>query len=154
MAKRAGEKFLSNARAEQLLTKTGFPFEPEPKWVKEGQKPDYYCTGRKPFWCEVKTLERPEDSERFNGAFLDLRKRTANLDLTGQGIGYIHDDFSERDAKNIVQLLKRGLKRFKDDNAPDAIVALIPLNPEPKEFIRFSVATKTHGYRRISQLFR
>jgi hypothetical protein len=41
--------FLSNARAEHLLTKAGISFEPEPEWIKEGQKPDFYCKGRKPF---------------------------------------------------------------------------------------------------------
>lgn len=61
-----------------------------------------------PFWCEVKTLERPEDSQKFNRMFLDLRCRTANIEQTGLGIAYIHDDFSERDAINVVQLLKRG----------------------------------------------
>jgi len=108
---------------------------------QEGQKPDFYCKGRRPFWCEVKTLEKPEDSEKLNKAFFDLRNRTANIKQTGQGIAYIHDDFSERDAKSVVQLLRRGLKRFEDGDAPDVIVALVPLNPDRKQFVRFSVAT-------------
>lgn len=41
--------------------------------------------------------------------------------------------------------MKRGLKRLEDGNAPDLVVALVPLNPERKEFVRFSVATKNHG---------
>ncbi|MBB4263565.1 hypothetical protein [Bradyrhizobium sp. CIR3A] len=136
---------MSNARAELLLTKAGIPFEPEPRWIKEGQKPDFYCKGKQPFWCEVKTLERPDDSEKLSSAFHDLRNRTANIEQTGQGIAYIHDDFSERDAKNVVQLLKRGLKRFEDGDSPDIIVALVPRDPDRKQFVRFSVATGSHG---------
>jgi len=136
---------LSNARAEQLLSESGIPFEPEPKWIKNGQKPDFYCAGRKPFWCEVKTLERPEDSEKLHKALDDLINRTSNLDATGLGFAYIHDDFSQRDAKNVGHLLKRGLKRFKDCDAPDTLVALVPLNPDRQEFVRVSLATKTHG---------
>lgn len=136
---------MSNTRAERLLRKAGIPFEPEPKWIKEGQKPDFYCGGKKPFWCEVKTLERPEDTEKSHKAFHDLVGRTNNLDGMGQGIAYIHDDYSDRDAKNVVHLLKRGLKQFEDGDAPDTIVALVPLSPDRKEFVRFSVATRTHG---------
>jgi hypothetical protein len=51
---------------------------------------------------------------------------TANIEQTGQGIGYTHDEFFERDAKNVVQLLKRGLRRFEDGDAPDVVVALLP----------------------------
>lgn len=136
---------MSNARAEQLLISAGISFEPEPTWIKEGQKPDFYCKGKKPFWCEVKTLERPDDSEKLNRAFQDLRSRTANIEQTGQGIAYIHDDFSERDAKKVVQLLKRGLKRFEDGDSPDIVVALVPRSPNRKQFVRFSVATGRHG---------
>lgn len=82
---------------------------------------------------------------RSSAAFYGLRNRTANIEQTGQGIAYIHDDFSERDAKNVVQLLKRGLKRFEDGDAPDVVVALVPRNPNRKQFVRFSVATGNHG---------
>ncbi|WP_035981361.1 hypothetical protein [Bradyrhizobium sp. STM 3843] len=136
---------MSNARAEQLLTKAGISFEPEPEWIKEGQKPDFYCKGRKPFWCEVKTLERPEDTEKFNRTFCDLRSRTSKIEQTGWGIAYIHDNSSERDAKSIVRLLKRGLKRFEDNDSPDVVVALIPLKPDRRQFVRFSVTTRERG---------
>ena len=136
---------MSNARAEELLAEAGISFEPEPKWIKKGQKPDFYCKGREPFWCEVKTLERLEDSEKLSRVFLDLGSRTANIEQTGQGVAYIHEDFSERDSKIAVQLLKRGLKRFEGGDAPDVIVALVPLNPDRREFVRFSMATGKHG---------
>ncbi|MEY9108203.1 hypothetical protein ABH999_004399 [Bradyrhizobium yuanmingense] len=44
-----------------------------------------------------------------------------------------------------MQLLKRGLKRFEDGDAPDIIVALVPRDPNRKQFVRFSVATGSHG---------
>jgi len=136
---------LSNSKAGALFTKADIPFEQEPDWITEGQKPDFYCSGKLPFWCEVKDLERPEDSQRLSEAFRELRNRTSNLDLTGQGFAYIHEKFSHRDAKNVVHLLKRALKRFDDSDAPDAIVALVPMNPNRHEYIRFAISTKTHG---------
>ncbi|MET4037682.1 MULTISPECIES: hypothetical protein [unclassified Bradyrhizobium] len=121
---------MSNARAERLLRKAGIPFEPEPRWIKEGQKPDFYCSGKKPFWCEVKTLERPEDTDKFHEAFHDLVGRTNNLDGKEQGIAYIHDDYSDRDAKKVVHLLKRGLKRFENGDAPDTRARHVKSGPE------------------------
>jgi hypothetical protein len=46
----------------------------------------------------------------------EVRHRIA---LTGQGIASIDDDFSERDAKNVVQLPKRGLKWFEERGRGD-----------------------------------
>jgi hypothetical protein len=111
---------LSNSRAEVLFAKAGIPFDREPDWITQGQKPDFYCSGTLPFWCEVKNLERPEDSQRLSEAFHELGSRTSNLDLTGQGFAYIHEKFSHRDAKNVVHLLKRALKRFGDRGAASA----------------------------------
>ncbi|MGJ5179947.1 hypothetical protein ACQR16_30560 [Bradyrhizobium oligotrophicum] len=136
---------MSHSRAETLFRKAGIPFEHEPDWIAKGRKPDFYCSGRSPFWCEVKDLERLEDSQRLSKSFNELSARTGNLDLTGQGFAYIHEDFSNRDAKNVVHLLKRALKRFTDCDAPDTVVALVPMNPHRKEFVRFAISTKTHG---------
>jgi hypothetical protein len=111
----------------------------------QGQKPDFYCSGTLPFWCEVKNLERPEDSQRLSEAFHELSSRTSNLDLTGQGFAYIHEKFSQRDAKNVVHLLKRALKRFGDRSGPDTVIALVPMNPNRHEFVRFAISTRTHG---------
>ena len=136
---------MSNSRAEALFAKAGIPFDREPDWITQGQKPDFYCSGTLPFWCEVKNLERPEDSQRLSEAFHELGSRTSNLDLTGQGFAYIHEKFSHRDAKNVVHLLKRALKRFGDRGAPDTVVALVPRNPNRHEFVRFAISTRTHG---------
>lgn len=136
---------MSHPEAEALFRKAGIPFEHEPGWIAEGRKPDFYCSGRRPFWCEVKNLERLEDSQRLGEAFNELSARTGNFDLTGQGFAYIHENFSHRDAKNVVHLLKRALKRFADRDAPDTVVALVPMNPDRQEFVRFAISTKTHG---------
>ena len=67
-------------------TRRAILFGREPKWIKEAQKPDFYCRGRKPFWCEVKTLERPEDADKFHRALHDLTIRTNSIGGTGCGI--------------------------------------------------------------------
>jgi hypothetical protein len=136
---------LSHPGAEALFRKAGIPFEHEPGWITEGRKPDFYCSGRRPFWCEVKDLEQLEDSQLLGEALNELSARTGNLDLTGRGFAYIHETFSHRDAKNVVHLLKRALKRFADCDAPDTVVALVPMNPDRQEFVRFAISTKTHG---------
>lgn len=136
---------MSNSRAEALFAKANVPFEREPDWITQGQKPDFYCGGKLPFWCEVKNLERPQDSQRLSEAFHELRGRTGNLKLMGQGFAYIHEQFSHRDAKNVVHLLKRALKRLSDRASPDTVVALVPMNPNRHEFVRFAFSTRTHG---------
>ncbi|NEW93797.1 hypothetical protein [Rhodopseudomonas sp. BR0M22] len=136
---------MSHPEAEALFRKACIPFEPEPGWIAEGRKPDFYCRGKHPFWCEVKNLERLEDTRRLGEAFNELSARTGNLELTGQGFAHIHPNFSHRDAKTVVHLLKRALRRLADRDAPDTVVALVPLNPDYREFVRFAISTKMHG---------
>jgi hypothetical protein len=133
---------VSDARAEELLKKLGIKYEREPEWIKEGRKPDFYCSEPTGFWCEVKTLERSEDSKQLHDALAELNSRTSELPLTGMGIAYVAKPLSKRDAKVVVQLLKRGLRRFGDPDAPDKAVALIPSDPDRTKFVRFSILNR------------
>ena len=133
---------MSETRAEQLLKKLGIKYEREPAWIKEGRKPDFYCSEPAQFWCEVKTLERPEDFKRLGEALEELRKRTSRLSGCGMGIAHVGEIMSNRDAKLAVQLLKRALKRFDDSDPPDIAVALVPKNAERERFVRISLTIR------------
>lgn len=54
------------------------------------------------------------------------------------------DSLSPRDAKVVMQLLKRALSRFDDADPPERVVALIPRNPQYGDYVKFSIATKEH----------
>jgi hypothetical protein len=135
---------VTNARAEALLDKQGIRYEREPIWIKNGQKPDFYCHGRPNFWCEVKTLEPLPDSKELEAALAVLRNRTSNVSEPGFGIAYIGHEFDHRGAKAVAHLVKRAVRRFCDLDAPEVAIALIPSDPSPREFVRFSFGTKDH----------
>jgi hypothetical protein len=44
---------MTDSRAEELFEKLGVNFERELDWIREGQKPDFYCAGCPNFWCEA-----------------------------------------------------------------------------------------------------
>jgi hypothetical protein len=134
---------VSNQRAKALLEAAGLAYEYEPTWV-EGRKPDFYCSGRHVFWCEVKTFERLDDFKKLDNAILELRKRVQSLAGRGRGIAYVSDGLTARDAKVVMRLLKRALSRFDDIDAPDRVVALVPRDPDYGEFVKFSLAIKDH----------
>jgi hypothetical protein len=114
---------VTETRAKELLDKARIKYEPEPAWITSGRKPDFYCSEPAKFWCEVKTLELPEDSKRLAEALTELRTRTARLSGFGIGIAHVGETMSNRGAKLAVQLLKRALKRFDDSDPPDTAIA-------------------------------
>ena len=132
---------MTNERAANRLAAAGITYECEPDWIEEGRKADFYCTGATEFWCEVKTLEPLEDFKQLGNALAKLRQRTANISLPGQGMAYLKDNLSDRDAKFVVALLKRGLSRFADSDAPERVVPLVPSQPDYGKFVRFSFST-------------
>ena len=133
---------MTEPRAKELLHKRGIKYEPEPGWIISGRKPDFYCSEPEECWCEVKTLERSQDSKRLSDALDDLRKRSTSLSDSGMGIAHVGDTMSHKDAKSVVQLLKRPLKRLAEADSPDVAVALVPKNADRNQFVRFSVSTK------------
>jgi len=135
---------LTNDRAKARFKAAGITYESEPDWIKGGRKADFHCSGAADFWCEVKTLEPLEDARQLGKALAKLRQRTGNISLTGQGAAYVKGNLSDRDAKTVVALLKRGLRRFADSDAPERIVALIPDEPDYGKFVRFSFSTSEY----------
>lgn len=136
---------MSNERGKEILLKSGANCEREPDWIKEGRKPDFYCTGKNEFWCEIKTLEQTGDSVQLGNAHVELRKRAKNITTHGKGFAYVSRDFTSRDAKHVTQLLRRALLRFQESNAPARSVAVVPAIPNYSQFVRFSLSTSEHS---------
>ncbi|SRR5581483_6571109 len=136
---------MSNAKAEVLLRRSGIKYEPEPDWVRDGRKPDFFCSGRSEFWCEVKTREPLPDLQLLSNARRQLEQRASNITHCGKGIAYIDGTFAHRDAKIITNLLERALARLSAKNPPEKIVVLVPNDPDYKKFVRFAISTKQHA---------
>lgn len=66
---------------------------------QRGKKARLLLQGKKAFLVRSKDPGTARGFREVQHVFLDLRSRTANIEQTGLGIAYIHDDFSERDAK-------------------------------------------------------
>jgi hypothetical protein len=140
----AGNSSVTNERATTRLATAGIAYESEPDWIEEGRRADFYCSGAAEFWCEVKTLEPLEDTKQLGKALAKLRQRTASISLPGQGVAYLKGNLSDRDAKIVVALLDRGLRRFAEGDAPERVVALIPNEPDYGKFVRFSFSTSEY----------
>jgi hypothetical protein len=132
---------VTNERATTRFAAAGISYECEPDWIEEGRKADFFCSGTTDFWCEVKTLEPLEGTKQLGKALAKLEQRTANILLPGKAVAYVKGNLSDRDAKTVVALLKRGLRRFAESDAPERIVALIPDEPDYGKFVRFSFST-------------
>jgi len=75
---------MSNERAERWLRSLGYEPEPEPRWIEEGQRPDFFCPGDRPLWVEVKTFDPTVEQREMGIALEDLRQRCAREEgLTG-----------------------------------------------------------------------
>lgn len=135
---------MTNDRAAARFSPAGITYEREPDWIEEGRKADFYCSGAAEFWCEVKTLEPLEDTKQLGKALAKLEQRATNISLPGQAVAYVKGNLSDRDAKTVVALLKRGLRRFAEGDAPERIVALIPDEPDYGKFVRFSFSTSKY----------
>jgi hypothetical protein len=136
---------VTDTRAVKLLDKLGIEYEREPDWITEGRKPDFYCSTRPKFWCEVKTLGELEDQRILGDALNELNNRASGIALPGQGIAHVSGRLSHQDAKVVMRLVKRAVARLADSDAPEIAVALIPKDPNRSEFVRFSISTKDHA---------
>jgi len=83
--KRASKRTeMSNERAERWLRSLGYEPQPEPAWIDEGQRPDFYCPGEHPLWVEVKTFNPTVEQREMGLALEDLQRRCAQAGgLTG-----------------------------------------------------------------------
>lgn len=116
---------MSNERAEQWLRTLGYAPEPEPNWIAEGAKPDFFGHGDQPIWVEVKTPAPPRHHEVMGRAWNDLRARCARVQAaTGDLYAVIGDDYDERAARWLIATLEReGLPRRHID------VVTVPADP-------------------------
>jgi hypothetical protein len=133
---------VTNERAKALFNDFAIECEAEPNWIEGGQKPDFFCTGRDVFWCEIKTLSSTNDDQSLFDAHKELRIRAEKISLPGKAFAWVGGKFDHRDAKAFMYLLERALKRFGDSDSPDKLVVIVPDDPIQGEFVRFSVSTK------------
>jgi len=136
---------MTEKRAQEFLERAGVKCEVEPEWVKEGKKPDFFCSGSGEFWCEVKTFGPTKNFENLGDAHEEMRRRAEKLSFRGQGFLWVSDKLDHRDAKIVMSLLERSLPRFEDADSPDRLLAVIPDEPCYDEFVRFSIATKEYA---------
>ena len=84
---------MSNQRAEQWLRALGYAPEPEPNWIVDGAKPDFFGHGDRPVWVEVKTPAPPHHQEVMGRAWNDLLTRCARVQAaTGDLYAVIGDN--------------------------------------------------------------
>jgi hypothetical protein len=132
----------SETRMRILLEGAGFTCEPEPDWIKEGKKPDFFCSGPLEFWCEVKTLEPTTEFTGLSDVLEALAVRTKNMGKPGRGMAFVGTEVTSRDLKKVTSLLTRWLGRLADPDAPNSVVALVPKDPDFSQFVRFAISTE------------
>ena len=125
---------VSNERAEQWLRTLGYAPEPEPNWIGEGAKPDFFGHGERPVWVEVKTPEPPRHQEVMGRAWNDLRARCARVEaVTGDLYAVIGDDYDERAARWLIATLEREAPTMRRID-----VVTIPVDPVYEVTVRFA----------------
>lgn len=136
---------MTEKRAEKFFEQVGVKYDAEPDCIEQGKKPDFFCSGREDFWCEVKTLGPTNDFKALGDAHEEMRQRAEKISLKGRGFAWVSDKLDHRDAKAVMSLLEHSLLRFQDADAPKRLVAVIPKKPSYDEFVRFSITTKEYS---------
>ncbi len=117
-------------KAQAFLKRCGFECEREPFWVKEGQKPDFFCTGKESLWVEVKTLgDTPLDEKRayFWKAF---KERESSVLAEGSAYASASEYATEKDIKVALKLAEILLTEWKVREQPwRRAFSLIPFDP-------------------------
>lgn len=117
-------------KAEAFLKKCGFDCEREPSWVREGQKPDFFCTGKESFWVEVKTLgDIPLDKKR---AYLwETLKESESIVLAkGSAYASASEYATAKDIKVALKLAEILLTEWKErEQTWWRAFSLIPFDP-------------------------
>jgi hypothetical protein len=125
---------VSNERAEQWLRTLGYTPEPEPAWIGEGAKPDFFGHGEHPFWVEVKTPAPPRHHEVMGRAWNDLRARCDRVEeVTGDLYAVIGDDYDEGAARWLIATLEREAPTRRRID-----VVTIPADPIYEVTVRFA----------------
>lgn len=132
---------MSNERAEDWLQGIGFKCEEEPAWVLQGLKPDFFCNGPFDLWVEVKTFGPEERFERLADAHVQLRQRLNGIHANAHAMAWVRSPLEARDAKALVALVRREVKRPDFGMVYKRVLVLIPAQPVYGNFIRFSFDT-------------
>lgn len=99
---------MTNERAEIWLRELGYNPEPEPDWVTDGRRADFFCEGDSPCWVEVKTLLPPRHHELMGRAWTDLRARCERVSgVTGDLYAVVGDTYDERAARWLLAAIER-----------------------------------------------
>jgi hypothetical protein len=101
--------------------------EPEPDWIAQGLKPDFFCDGIHPAWVEVKTLDLSKESQAFGRAWDDLHRRADKIDGFGEAHALIGPAFDDQASAALMGCVSRELRRAS--SAPIRIVA-VPADPD------------------------
>lgn len=129
---------MSNERAEQWLKGLGYAPEPEPDWIRAGEKPDFFGHGEAPVWVEVKTLHPPRHHALMGRAWDDLRARCAKVEATtGDLYAVIGDDYDEKAAKWLIGSLA---SEAASERRVDVVV--VPGDPVYDVTVRFEYAAE------------
>ena len=129
---------MSNERAEQWLKGLGYAPEPEPDWIRAGEKPDFFGHGEAPVWVEVKTLDPPRHLAVMGRAWDDLRARCAKVEAaTGDLYAVIGDDYDEKAAKWLI-----GSLASEDASERRVDVVVVPADPVYDVTARFEYAAE------------
>lgn len=129
---------VSNERAEQWLRTLGYAPEPEPVWIRAGEKPDFFGHGATPVWVEVKTLEAPRHLAVMDRAWADLRARCARVEATtGDLYAVIGDDYDEKAAKWLIGSVASDAAT---ERRVDVVV--VPADPVYDATVRLEYATE------------
>lgn len=126
---------MSNDRVCEWLEGLGYVPEPEPSWITQGQRPDFFCPGERPVWVEVKILKFSRESELFDRAWNVLCRRADKIRGMGEGHILVGQTFDDKAAAQLIKCLGRELGR--QSRASVRIVA-VPVDPEVGRWARLS----------------
>jgi hypothetical protein len=135
---------MTNERGERILRQRGFNCEYEPDWILEGKKPDFFCSGSIDIWVEVKTLGPAPENELLGNAHVELRRRAAKIPYGGNATAWCSEGLNSREAKFVMKLAQRELRKLHQSTEHRRIVAMVPDDPIYDRSVRFAMQTE-HG---------
>lgn len=124
-------------KAEAFLKKCGFDCEREPSWVKEGQKPDFFCTGKESLWVEVKTLGDTPLDEKRDHLYKAFKDRESSVSAKGSAHASASEYATEKDIKVALKLAEILLTEWKEKTWRRAF-SLIPFDPIYEKTIKLT----------------
>jgi hypothetical protein len=141
----------SAERAEAFLRTRGFTCEREPRWILEGKKPDFFCSGRMPLWVEVKTLSARTPDRKRADLWRELQQRCRSILVPGDAFAQVSERATSRDIKVAMTLTQILLAEYeKAEQLWRHAFVVIPRNPVYGRTARFTVEEVEGGVRIIS----